>query len=39
MLKFSQDKDSRKILLSDELKGKRFVEGSPVDRIWGCLPY
>lgn len=35
LLKFSQNKELKKIILSDELKGRGFVEGSPVDRIWG----
>ena len=34
-LKFSQDKSLRDFLLSDEFKGKGFVEGSPIDGIWG----
>jgi len=25
----------KKLLLSDKYKGKSFVEGSPVDNIWG----
>lgn len=33
--KFSQNEDFKEFLLSDEFKGKRFVEGSPVDKIYG----
>lgn len=38
-LKFSQNKALRDMLLSDELKGKGFVEGSPYDKIWGIGVY
>lgn len=34
--KFSQNEDLKKLLLSDYLRDKHFVEGSPVDNIWGC---
>ena len=33
--KFSQNEDLKQFLLSDEFKGKKFVEGSPIDGIWG----
>ena len=33
--KFSQNEDLKEFLLADEFKGKIFVEGSPVDGIWG----
>lgn len=33
--KFAQDENLKNIILSDEFKGKHFVEGSPVDGIWG----
>lgn len=33
--KFSQNEDLKEFLLSDEFKGKGFVEGSPIDGIWG----
>lgn len=35
LLKFRQNEKLKEILLSDEFKGKRFVEGSPFDGIWG----
>lgn len=35
MLKFSQNKKLKKLLLSKKFEGKRFVEGSPYDKIWG----
>ena len=33
--KFSQNEDLKKKLLSNEYENKHFVEGSPVDNIWG----
>lgn len=33
--KFKQNEDLKEFLLSDEFEGKGFVEGSPIDRIWG----
>lgn len=33
--KFAQNEDLTNLILSDEFKGKHFVEGSPVDGIWG----
>lgn len=33
--KFTQNERLRANLLSDEYKGKTFVEGSPFDKIWG----
>jgi ribA/ribD-fused uncharacterized protein len=33
--KFSQNPDLKEILLAPLFDGKKFVEGSPVDRIWG----
>ena len=35
LAKFRQNEKLKEILLSDEFKGKQFVEGSPVDKIWG----
>lgn len=35
MAKFTQNGELRKHILSDEFKGKGFVEGSPFDTIWG----
>lgn len=35
MQKYLQNKDLQEKLLSEELKGKGFVEASPVDGIWG----
>ena len=34
-LKFSQNDELKKIIISDDLKGKHVVEGSPIDKIWG----
>lgn len=33
--KYSQNEELKKLITSDEFKGKGFVECSPVDRIWG----
>ena len=33
--KFIQNENLKNIILSDEFKGKHFVEGSPIDGIWG----
>ena len=33
--KYSQNEDLKKLITSDEFKGKGYVEASPVDRIWG----
>ena len=33
--KFSQNDDLKEFLLNPDFKGKGFVEGSPVDKIWG----
>lgn len=33
--KFSQNENLKAFLLADEFKGKKFVEGSPFDTIWG----
>jgi ribA/ribD-fused uncharacterized protein len=33
--KFSQNEDLKAFLFADEFKDKIFVEGSPVDTIWG----
>ena len=33
--KFEQNEDLRKALLSPEYADKHFVEGSPVDNVWG----
>lgn len=35
LAKFIQNEDLKDFLLSDEFKGKGFVEGSPIDGIWG----
>lgn len=35
LAKFSQNDDLRSLILSDEFKGKKFVEGSPSDKKWG----
>lgn len=34
-LKFKQNKDLMDILLDKDISDKNFVEGSPVDKIWG----
>ena len=36
-LKYSQNKELKELILSDEFKGKGFVEASPVDGIWGIM--
>lgn len=36
ILKFTQHKESRDILLDPKFDGKHFCEASPKDRIWGC---
>lgn len=33
--KYGQNEELKKLILSDELKGKGFVEASPIDGIWG----
>lgn len=33
--KFSQNNDLKELILSDDFKGKGFIEGSPFDAIWG----
>lgn len=33
--KFSQNEDLKRALLNENFTGKHFVEGSPVDNIWG----
>jgi ribA/ribD-fused uncharacterized protein len=35
ILKFTQHKESRDILLNPKFDGKHFVEASPYDGIWG----
>lgn len=35
LAKFSQNEDLKSLILSDEFKGKKFVEGSPRDNKWG----
>ena len=35
LAKFSQNDDLKRLILSDEYKGKKFVEGSPSDTKWG----
>ena len=35
LAKFSQNEDLKSLILSDEFKGKKFVEGSPDDKKWG----
>jgi len=35
LAKFSQNDDLKSLILSDEFKGKKFVEGSPYDKKWG----
>lgn len=37
--KFSQNERLKKFIFDPEFEGKHFVEGSPVDRIWGCGVY
>jgi len=33
--KYGQNEELKKLILSDELKGKGFCEASPIDRVWG----
>lgn len=33
--KFSQNDNLKSLLLSEEFRGKTFVEGSPFDKVWG----
>jgi ribA/ribD-fused uncharacterized protein len=33
--KFSQNNDLKEFILSEDFKGKGFIEGSPFDAIWG----
>lgn len=33
--KFAQNNDLKTLLLSEEYRNKKFVEGSPFDKIWG----
>lgn len=33
--KYSQNEDLKKLITSDELKSKGFVEASPIDGVWG----
>ena len=33
--KYSQNEDLKKLITSDEFKGKGYCEASPVDRVWG----
>lgn len=33
--KFKQNEDLKDFLISDEFKGKKYVEGSPIDGVWG----
>ena len=35
LLKFTQNEELKKTILSEEFEGKGFVEASPVDTIWG----
>ena len=35
LLKFTQNEELKKTILSDEFEGKSFVEASPVDKLWG----
>ena len=35
MLKYSQNEDLKEKLLDGKLKGKGYVEASPIDHIWG----
>lgn len=34
--KYSQNEDLKKLITSDEFKGKHYCEASPVDYTWGC---
>lgn len=33
--KYSQNEDLKKLITSDDFKGKGFVEASPIDGVWG----
>ena len=33
--KYSQNEDLKKLITSDDFKGKGYVESSPIDKIWG----
>ena len=35
MCKFSQDEKLKELLMNSEFDGKKFVESSPLDRVWG----
>ena len=35
MLKYSQNEDLKRMLLNKEFDGKKFVEASPYDCVWG----
>ena len=35
LAKFSQNEDLKNLILNEEFKGKKFVEGSPKDTKWG----
>ena len=35
MYKYSQNEELKKLLLNNELNGKKFVEASPIDKIFG----
>ena len=35
MYKYSQSEELKEMLLNEEFNGKKFVEASPIDRIWG----
>ena len=36
MLKYSQNKELKELLLNKEFDGKHFCEASPKDQLWGC---
>ena len=33
--KYSQNEDLKELILNPELKGKKYCEASPIDRVWG----